>query len=184
MSSLLRPVHTNVLSYYNPYISMRLGILSTRWAFSSKTHRSENALENGSKRKHIHIMTVWTIENASRWKWWPKISQARVCSMRIEFNLRHNAQFYLSGTFWWGQSKTHQNVSVNANWLMRFWWQGKCILLKTHWCREGLFTMPIIYLVFTITIASNFYWVLQSSKEKQCLCKILRDKQGALWAMW
>ena len=30
MSSLLCPVHTNVLSYDDPHISMRLGILSTR----------------------------------------------------------------------------------------------------------------------------------------------------------
>ena len=33
---------------------------------------------SGSKRKHVHIVLVWTVENASKWKQWPKISQARV----------------------------------------------------------------------------------------------------------
>ena len=31
-----------------------------------------------SKRKRIHIVIVWSIENASKWKRWPKISQAHV----------------------------------------------------------------------------------------------------------
>ena len=45
---------------------MRLGPSSKliRWAFSSKTHRWENALESGSKRKRIHtIVLVWTVKN-------------------------------------------------------------------------------------------------------------------------
>ena len=46
--------------------------------FSSKTHRFENALKSGSKRKRIHIVLVWTDKNAWQWKRWPKISQARV----------------------------------------------------------------------------------------------------------
>ena len=52
---------------------MRLGRPSTlkRWAFSSKTHRFENAVENGYKRKRIQVSTiVWTVENASKWKRW------------------------------------------------------------------------------------------------------------------
>ena len=44
---------------------MRLGLLSTliRWAFSSEAHQFENALESGSKRKRVHIVLVWTVEN-------------------------------------------------------------------------------------------------------------------------
>ena len=57
-------VHTNAFSW-NTYISMRLGLLSTliRWAFSSEAHQFENALESGSKRKRVHIVLVWTVEN-------------------------------------------------------------------------------------------------------------------------
>ena len=47
------------------------------------------------------------------------IAGACACSMRIEFNLRHNVQFYRFLTFLCGQSKTHQNSSVNANCSMR-----------------------------------------------------------------
>ena len=41
---------------------------------------SENALESGSKRKRINIaiVFVWMVEFASKWKRWPKISQAHV----------------------------------------------------------------------------------------------------------
>ena len=55
------------LQFENAHISMRLGLPSTpiRSAFSSKTHRFENALEGGSKRKRIHILLLWTVENAS-----------------------------------------------------------------------------------------------------------------------
>ena len=75
------PVHANAFSLENSYISMGLGLPSTpiRWAFSLKTHRFENALESGSKWKGIHIVLVtWTVSNASKWKRWPKISQACV----------------------------------------------------------------------------------------------------------
>ena len=56
------------------------------------------------------------------------IEGACACSMRIEFNLRHNVQFYRFLTFLCGQSKTNQNSSVDANWSMReFLWQRKRI---------------------------------------------------------
>ena len=53
----LGPVHTNAISFENSYISMRLGLPSSQicWAFSSKTHRLENALKSGSKQKRLHI---------------------------------------------------------------------------------------------------------------------------------
>ena len=61
------PVHTNAFSFENAYVSMRLCLSSTliRCSFSSKTNRFENALENGSTRKRIHIVLVWTVENVS-----------------------------------------------------------------------------------------------------------------------
>ena len=47
---------------------MRLGLppILIRWAFSSKTHRFENAVASRSKRKRIHVVLVWTVENASK----------------------------------------------------------------------------------------------------------------------
>ena len=80
-------------SFKNADISIRLGLLSTllRWAFSSETHRFENALESGSKRDRISIVSVWMDQNASKWIWWPKISPARVLSMRMKFNLCHTS---------------------------------------------------------------------------------------------
>ena len=58
--SLLGPVDTDEFSFENVYISMRLGLPS-----ALITHRFENALESGSKRKRIQIVLVWTNENAS-----------------------------------------------------------------------------------------------------------------------
>ena len=58
------------------------------------------------------------------------IAGACVCSMRLEFNLHHNAQCYRFLTFLSGKSKTHQIGSVDANRSMRFRWQRKLILLK------------------------------------------------------
>ena len=51
------------------------------------------------------------------------------------------------------------------------------------------FTSPIIHLVclpkLCITFVFNFSWVLQWPREKkrQCLCKIMGDKQGVLWGI-
>ena len=67
-------------------------------------------IQNGRKRIKIKTMTEIC-----------QISQARVfVAMRIEFNLRRNLQFYRFRTFYSGQSKTHQNVSVDANRSMFF----------------------------------------------------------------
>ena len=50
-------------------------------------------------------------------------------------------------------------------------------------------TFPITHLIclpqFCITFVFHFSWVLQPSQEKwkQCLCKILGGKEGALWKM-
>ena len=67
----------------------------------TKTHTYRISV-GGPKRIKMKTMT----EN---------IEGACACSMRIEFNLRHNVQFYRFLTFLCGQSKTHQNSSVDAN---------------------------------------------------------------------
>ena len=73
-------------------LSVSLGVPSAliRLAFSWKTHRFENALESGSKRKRIHIVLVWTQRIKTK-TMTENIAGACVCSMP---NLRHNAQFY------------------------------------------------------------------------------------------
>ena len=89
-------VHTNAFSFSeNAYISMRSGLPSivTRWEFS----------ESGSKWNRIHIVLVWTVENGKKRikmkTMTENITGACVWSMRIEFNLCHNVQFYRFGTF-------------------------------------------------------------------------------------
>ena len=82
---------------------------SWKW-IKTKTHTYRISVDE-QKRMKMKTMT----EN---------IAGACACSMRIEFNLRHNVQFYRFLTFLCGQSKTHQNSSVNANWSMgEFLWQ-------------------------------------------------------------
>ena len=89
VSSSLR-VMGSCFSFENADIWIRLGLPSTllRWTFSSETHRFENALESVSKRDRISIVSVWMVENASKWRRLPK-TPARVFSMRMKFNLRH-----------------------------------------------------------------------------------------------
>ena len=81
---------------------MRLGFPSTlmRGVFSSKRHRSENALESGSKRKRVHIVLVRTVKNGRK-RIQTKTSQAHVFAARayLEFNLRRNVQFFRFQTF-------------------------------------------------------------------------------------
>ena len=63
------------------YISVRLSLSSTliRRAFSSKTHRFENALGSGSKRKRTNRINLdGRKRNKTKWKVWLQISQARV----------------------------------------------------------------------------------------------------------
>ena len=79
------PFHTNAFSFVNAYISMRLGLPFTlkHWAFSSKTLLKVDQNENAcilcwSGRSKTHQN-----ENGDR-------KGACVCSMRIEFHLRHN----------------------------------------------------------------------------------------------
>ena len=63
----------------HPSLSTSLGVPSTliRLAFSWKTHRFENALESGLKRKHIHIASVCTVQKTMA----ENIASGCVCSM-------------------------------------------------------------------------------------------------------
>ena len=84
------------------------------WAFSSKTHRFENAVGSELKQKRINIVLLWAVENASKWKRWPKISQARVfvaCAQSSTYVTTSNSIVFEQ----WGQSKTHQSGSVDEN---------------------------------------------------------------------
>ena len=114
----------------------------------------------GSKRKCIRIVVMRTVENGR------KRIKMRVCSMCIEFNLRHNVQFYRFRTFhekcgW--TVKTYQNGSVDANRSMLF-----CILLKTHQCGQG----------HSYTQCSNCYKILQSSPY---LCILWFDNRAIIF---
>ena len=91
--------HTNALPFeYATRLGLFSSVYTIRWAFSSKTHRFEYALESGSKRKRIHLVLVWTVEDSRKRikmkTMAENIAGACVCNMHIEFNLRHNVQFY------------------------------------------------------------------------------------------
>ena len=58
--------------------------------------------------------------------------QVCVCSMRIEFNLRHNMQIIVLFLNILVDSWKHQNGRVDVNPLMHFQAQRKHMLLKTH----------------------------------------------------
>ena len=92
---------SGLIKLENPYISMRLGLTSTliRWAFSSKTHRFENALESGSKRKRIRIVLVDGRKSIKMKTMTDNIAGACICSMSVAHNVRHNVQFYGFRTF-------------------------------------------------------------------------------------
>ena len=138
------PVHTYVFLFENAYISISLGLLSTLicWAFPLKMHLFEKCTWEVEQNKFTYVLYECgrskIVKNALKWKAWPKnITGVCVCSMVIEFNLCHNAQLYHFQTLKCGQSKMYdQNSSVDANWLMRFQWQQKRILLKMHQCRQ------------------------------------------------
>ena len=86
---------------------------------------------------------TWTLElsrrnkNALRSKRCPKISQGRVfvaCAQSSTYVTTCNCIVC-------GQMKKHQNGCVDASRSIRFRWQRKCILLKTHLCVYGAKTI-------------------------------------------
>ena len=89
--------------------------------------------------RYTGALLVWTVENV--WKWNDDRKYRRracVLSMRTKSNLCHNVQFYRFRTFQSRQSKTLQNICVDANRSIRVRWQRKRILLKKHLCELGL----------------------------------------------
>ena len=121
----LGPAHTNAFSFENAYNSTRLDLPSAliRWAFSLKTHRFENACETKRIKTKTHTYHI-SVGGRKRieWKWRPKISQARVlvaCAKSSTYVTTSNSiPFY-------GQSRYHENGSVDANRSTRFQWQQK-----------------------------------------------------------
>ena len=127
----LGPAHTNAFSFKNAYNSTRLGLPSAliRWAFSSKTHRFENAFETKWIKTEMHTYHI-SVDGRRRiaWKGWPKISQARTfvaCAKSSTYVTTSDSIPFC------GQSRSHENVSVDTNRSMRFRWQRKCISVDT-----------------------------------------------------
>ena len=110
-------VHTHTLIVFieNASISKRS---KCKW-IETKTHTYLINVDgrNGRKRIKMKAMTSYELSGLQN------NAGAYVCSMRIEFNLFYNAQLYSFRSFWCGQSKTHQNGSVEANRSIRFRWQ-------------------------------------------------------------
>ena len=79
------------------------------------THWFENALEGGSKREHEF---VWTVENASKWKWWPKILQGHVivaCTSSSTYITTYNSIIFKC--FWVHSRKRIRSVVwTRFNW--------------------------------------------------------------------
>ena len=136
---VLRPsVHTNTLSIFIENAS----IWKRSWMWNkTKTHTCCINVD-GWKRSKTNQMKTMT-EN---------IADGSVCSVRVDFNLRQNVQFNCFRTFYWGQSKTHQNRSEYA-----IRWQRKRILLKANLCRQCLsllsvnfhFNSPLVVFIVT-----------------------------------
>ena len=122
------------------YISMRLGLRSilTRWVFLAKTHRSM-ILKVNQIKIHIYIVLVWTDENVSKWKRWPKISQARAfvaCAWRSTYVTTKSSIVF--ERFSVDSRKRIKTVIWTRVDRCVFDEERKRKLLKTHYCAEGL----------------------------------------------
>ena len=127
----LGSAHTNAFSFENAYNSTRLGLPSALicWEFSSKTHRFENAFETKWIKTEMDTYRISVDGRRSiEWKGWPKISQARTfvaCAKSSTYVTTSDSIPFC------GQSRSHENVSVDTNRSMRFRWQRKCISVDT-----------------------------------------------------
>ena len=81
-------------------IMMFLGLLSTLilWAFSSKTHRCENAVEDRSKQKRIRIVLEWTVENDDR-KYRRRVCFKHAHRVQLTSQREHSVKFCRFRTF-------------------------------------------------------------------------------------
>ena len=93
--SNLDPIHTSVFSFENAYNSNMQGIIFHR----KPIHLKKLLKMDQNAYMYISCISVdgpKKVKNSSKWK---KMLQVCVCSMRIEFNLRHNMQLYCFWTF-------------------------------------------------------------------------------------
>ena len=88
--------------------------------FPFETNQFENALKVIKTKTHTYCNSVEDRKRIKMKTMTENITGACDFSMRIEFNLRHNVQFYRFLTFEWGQSKTHENGRVDENRSIRF----------------------------------------------------------------
>ena len=85
----------------------------------------EKTLDSGSKWKCAHIVSVWTVENASKWKRWPKISQVHVLvawTKSLTYITTCNSIVFKCFSVH-GYWKTCQKGSVDMKRSMCFQWQ-------------------------------------------------------------
>ena len=85
----------------------------------------EKTLDSGSKWKCAHIVLVWTVENASKWKRWPKISQVHVLvawAKSLTYVTTCNSIVFKCFSVH-GYWKTCQKGSVDMKRSMCFQWQ-------------------------------------------------------------
>ena len=111
-----------------------------RWAFLAKTHRSIwKRTWKWIKTKCGYIVSAWKVKNESKWKRWPKIWQARV------FVACAWSSTYVPTKSW----IVFERFSVDSRKRIKtvvwtrvdrcvFHDERKRILLKTHYCGEGL----------------------------------------------
>ena len=109
----------DVLRFRIHFDAFRLSVLTKSLSvFIENASIWKRSWKSGSKRKGVHIVFVWTVKNGRKRvkleTMTENIAGACVCSMRIEFNLRHSLHLYRFWTFYCGQSKKHQNGSVDA----------------------------------------------------------------------
>ena len=86
---------------------------------------SQRVILTFSQSRYQMLLSFWSALRITNQLFWITVTQA----------LRRECRF---PTFLCGQSKTHQNSSVDANRSMRFRWQRKRILSKKHQCKWGL----------------------------------------------
>ena len=78
-----------------------------------------------NENAHNYILLVWTVENASKWKWWPKISQVHVLvawAKSLTYVTTCNSIVFKCFSVH-GYWKTCQKGSVDMKRSMCFQWQ-------------------------------------------------------------
>ena len=133
---------------------MSLGLPSslTRWE-NAEHERRKRSWKWIKTKTHTYRISVDEQKRMKRKTMTENIAGACACSMRTEFNLRHNVQFYRFLTFLCGQSKTHQNSGVNANWSMREFY----VIIRVTW-RIIYNIGAILRCMLSFYKAKTWYW--------------------------